>query len=189
MNSASLKLRVFEVEYIKKKGKDLFVFGKQIVVLDVRGLYYMKKELEKGVEKPDEMLYDAGRLSLMEIHESLVASLGDAAETILADRESALDMLVDALNNLGLGEISVLEFKPEIKFAVKHSAGAQDYVNRKEMSRHPVCYALAGMFSGVCEKLLQTPVACKETKCIACGDEVCEFVIEKSKHGESDENL
>jgi len=181
MSSASLKLRVSDVEYIKKKGKVLFIFGKQIVVLDVRGLYHMKKELEKGVEKPDEMLYEAGRLSLMEIHESLVASLGAAAETILADRESALDMLVDALNNLGLGEISVLESKPEIKFTVKHSAGAQDYVNRKEISEHPVCYALAGMFSGVCEKLLQTSAACKETKCIACGDEVCEFVINTKK--------
>jgi predicted hydrocarbon binding protein len=168
------------VEYIKKKGKDLFIFGKQIVVLDVRGLYHMKKELEKGVEKPDEMLYEAGRLSLMEIHESLVASLGDAAATILSDRESALDMLVDALNNLGLGEISILEFKPEIKFTVKHSAGAQDYVNRKEMSRHPVCHALAGMFAAVCEKLLQTTVECKETRCIACGDEVCEFVIQNN---------
>lgn len=180
MNSASLKSRVFEVEYIKKKGKDLFIFGKQIVVLDVRGLYHMKKELEKGVEKPDEMLYEVGRLSLMEIHESLVASLGDAAGTILSDRESALDMLVDALNHLGLGEISVMEFKPKIRFAVKHSAGAQDYVNRKEMSRHPVCYALAGMFAAVCEKLLQTPVICKETRCIACRDEVCEFVIQSN---------
>ena len=165
------------MEYVKKKGRDLFIFGKQVVVLDVRGLYHIKKELEKSVEKPDEMLYEVGRLSLIELHNSLVASLGDAAETILADKESALDMLVDALNSLGLGEMSILEFKPEIKFVVKHSAGAQDYVNRKEMSRYPVCYALAGMFSGVCEKLLQTPVACKETKCIACGDDTCEFVI------------
>jgi len=181
MNSVSLKSRVSNVEYIKKRGKDLFIFSKQIVVLDVRGLYHMKKELEKGVEKSDEMLYEAGRLSLMEIHESLVASLGDAAVTILSDRESALDMLVDALNNLGLGEISVLEFKPAIKFAVKHSAGAQDYVNRKEMSRHPVCYALAGMFAGVCEKLLQSPVICKETRCIACGNNACEFIMNTKK--------
>lgn len=90
-------------------------------------------------------------------------------------------MLVDALNHLGLGEISILEFKPGIKFAVKHSAGAQDYVNRKEVEKHPVCYALAGMFSGVCEKLLQAPVICRETKCIACWADVCEFFIKKGE--------
>jgi hypothetical protein len=128
---------VFEVEYIKKKGKDLFIFGKQIVVLDVRGLYHMKKELEKGVEKPDEMLYEAGRLSLMEIHESLVASLGDAAGTILSDRESALDMLVDALNHLGLGEISILEFKPKIRFAgeaLRRCAGLREQKGNEQAS-------------------------------------------------------
>jgi len=78
-----------------------------------------------------------------------------------------------------LGEISISEFNSKtVKSIVRHSAEAQEYVNMKERSQSPVCYALAGIFAGVCEGVLRSTVRCRETKCIACGDEVCEFVIQ-----------
>jgi predicted hydrocarbon binding protein len=99
----------------------------------------------------------------------------------MSDPKTALNELVEVLEYLGLGEISISEFTPEtIKFIVRHSAEAQGYVNLKEKSKIPVCYALAGIFAGACEGIFGNPVVCREVSCIACGDGVCEFVIQRS---------
>ncbi|QLJ53263.1 MAG: hypothetical protein Sv326_1088 [Candidatus Fermentimicrarchaeum limneticum] len=165
-------------DYVQKKRKELFLFGEQLSVLDVRSFYYLKKELGRSVRNSNELLYDAGKDAVQKMQSSFVKFLGDSARVLMSDPENALNEFVEVLNYLGLGEISIPESGLKtIKFVVRHSAEAQEYVNLKERSKSPVCYALAGIFAGVCEGILQNPVECKETRCIACGEEVCEFVI------------
>jgi predicted hydrocarbon binding protein len=167
--------------YIQKKQKELFLFGEQLSVLDVRSFYYLKKELETSVKNPHELLYNAGKEAVQKMQNSFVRFLGDSAQLLMSDSENALNEFIEVLNYLGLGEISIPKSNSKtIKFIVKHSAEAQEYVNLKEKSRSPVCYALAGIFAGVCEGILRSPVECKETKCIAQGSDICEFVIQSN---------
>jgi len=167
-------------DYIQKKHKELFLFGEQLSVLDVRSLYYLKKELGTNVRNSNELFYNTGKDAVQKMQLSFVKFLGDSARMLLSDPENALNEFVEVLNYLGLGEISISGFGLKtMKFTVRHSAEAQEYVNLKKRSKSPVCYALAGMFAAVSEKLLQAPASCKEAKCIACGDDFCEFVIQK----------
>jgi predicted hydrocarbon binding protein len=167
------------VDYIQKKRKELFLFGEQLSVLDVRSFYYLKKELGSSVRNPNELLYSAGKDAVQMMQSSFVKFLGDSARVLMSYQENALKEFVEVLNYLGLGEISISEFSPKtMKFMVRHSAEAQEYVNLKERSKSPVCYALAGIFAGVWEGIFRNSFRCRETRCIACGDEVCEFVIQ-----------
>jgi predicted hydrocarbon binding protein len=169
-------------DYVQKKRKELFLFGEQLSVLDVRSFYYLKKELGRSVKNPNELLYNAGKDAVQKVQNSFVRFLGDSAAVLMSDPETALNEFVEVLNYLGLGEISISEFPPKtMKFIVMHSAEAQEYVNLKERSKSPVCYALTGIFAGVCEGVLRSPVECKETRCIAQGNDICEFVIEIPK--------
>lgn len=64
---------------------------------------------------------------------SFVKFLGDSARVLMSDPENALNEFVEVLNYLGLGEISIPESGLKtIKFVVRHSAEAQEYVNLKE---------------------------------------------------------
>jgi predicted hydrocarbon binding protein len=171
---------VFEVAgYIQKRGKNLLLFGEQVSVLDVRSFYYLKKELEKNIRNSDELLYSAGKEAVQKMQNSFVRFLGDSAQVFMSDTETALGEFINVLSLLGLGEISISEFNKgkSIRFIVEHSAEAQEYVNLKERSNSPICYAISGIFAGVCEMILRIPVECKETKCTAQGAGRCEFII------------
>lgn len=165
--------------YIQKKQKELFLFGEQVSVLDVRSFYYLKKELGMNVRNSNELFYNTGKDAVKRMQDSFVKFLGDSAAPLMSNPKTALDAFVEILSYLGLGGVSVAEFTPKtIKFIVTHSAEAQEYVNLKEGSKSPVCYALAGIFAGICEGVLRSPLECKETKCIACGDSFCEFIVQ-----------
>ncbi len=41
----------------------------------------------------------------------------------------------------------------------------------------PACHLLAGIFAGGASRLLERPYMAEETKCIAKGDEYCEFLL------------
>jgi len=167
-------------DYIQKKHKELFIFGEQLSVLDVRSLYYLKKELGTNLKGSNELFYNTGKDAVKMMQLSFVKFLGDSARMLMSNPENALNEFAEVLNYLGLGEISISEFSPKtMKFIVRHSAEAQEYVNLKERSKFPVCHALAGIFAGVCEGVSRSPVKCRETSCIACEDDFCEFVIQK----------
>ena len=172
------------VDYIQKKMKNLFLFGEQVSVLDIRSFYYLKKEIESSVKNPDEILYATGKDAVREMQKSFVKFLGNSAPLLMSDPGNALGEFIEVLNYLGLGEISIAESAPKmIKFTVRHSAEAQEFVNLRERSKFPVCHAIAGILAGVCEGVLRNPVKCTETRCISCGDDFCEFVIKKGEMG------
>jgi len=54
---------------------------------------------------------------------------------------------------------------------IKQSFIAEEY----SKSNRPVCHFLCGFFSGVLQEVLGEKVTCEEVKCIAKGDEYCEF--------------
>jgi len=70
------------------------------------------------------------------------------------------------------------EKRPFVVMRVKNCFNAMGYKN----SRKPVCYAMSGIFAGAGTMVFGRDMECIETKCIAMGDEFCEFeVFSKSK--------
>ncbi|MEW6329112.1 MAG: 4-vinyl reductase, partial [Candidatus Micrarchaeota archaeon] len=75
----------------------------------------------------------------------------------------------------GYGNIEILEYdekKPYILLRVFNSSNAEGM-----KTEWPVCYDLAGMFAGAAEVVFDKEMYCMETKCIAKGDEFCEFEV------------
>ena len=58
---------------------------------------------------------------------------------------------------------------------VKQSFIAEEYGK----SNQPVCHFLCGFFSGVLQEVLGEKLTCEEVKCIAKGDQYCEFKLRK----------
>ncbi|MGC9444024.1 MAG: V4R domain-containing protein [Candidatus Methanospirareceae archaeon] len=75
------------------------------------------------------------------------------------------------LAELGWGRISVdldaLVIKAENSFIAKNYG----------KSEVPVCHFLRGYYAGMGEVLTHRAMDAEEVKCIACGDELCEFVL------------
>jgi len=88
-------------------------------------------------------------------------------------------------SELGMGELSIvypkirLPGKKRIIFRVRDS-----YIARSvsERSQEPVCHLFRGYAAGVVEELTGLRMDAEETKCLAMGDEYCEFVV---RHVES----
>jgi len=86
---------------------------------------------------------------------------------------------------LGMGELSIiypkigLHRKKRIVFRIRNS-----YIARSvsERSKEPVCHLFRGYAAGVIEELTGLKMDAEETKCLAMGDEYCEFVV---RHVES----
>lgn len=58
-----------------------------------------------------------------------------------------------------------------------HSYEAEIYKKSFGTSQHPVCHTLAGYGSGWCSAFFGQPLLEIERKCVACGDEFCEWEI------------
>ncbi|HIH98147.1 MAG TPA: hypothetical protein HA346_03970 [Thermoplasmata archaeon] len=64
------------------------------------------------------------------------------------------------------------------KVVIYNSSGSRSYfINNKEKSIEPVCHYMAGLMAGIYAAYIGKPCESKETKCVAKGDEYCEFVI------------
>lgn len=89
------------------------------------------------------------------------------------DYEKKIGRVLGFLKFIGYSDIS---FISQNKIIVKSSPDAIEF-KKKYNEKTKVCYYLAGIFSGVLSNLLEKNIDVEETKCIANGDEFCEFEI------------
>ncbi|MFH1587640.1 MAG: V4R domain-containing protein [Candidatus Diapherotrites archaeon] len=72
----------------------------------------------------------------------------------------------------GVGEIIHWdEQKKQLAITVKNCFNAVGFPPGKK----PVCFAMAGILAGAAQTIFRTDMQCLETKCVAKGDEICEF--------------
>ena len=84
--------------------------------------------------------------------------------------------MLKIFSSWGYGKLEFLELdgnKPYAKLKVTNSANAIGY----EKSTKPVCHFIRGILAGAGTIIMETEMHCLETKCVAKGDEYCEFEV------------
>jgi predicted hydrocarbon binding protein len=94
------------------------------------------------------------------------------------------NLMMQTVELMGLGEINLVN--PDIStgkavFKVRNCVVATEYKENKWKAKEPVDYYLRGVIHGAVEELTGKKITCKETKCIARGDQYCEFRTEPVK--------
>jgi predicted hydrocarbon binding protein len=66
----------------------------------------------------------------------------------------------------------------------ENSFFAEQYLKAYGKSKEPVCWMLSGYATGYGSEFFGKPVICRETKCVAMGDDSCQFTIKPSAEWE-----
>lgn len=107
-------------------------------------------------------------------------------EPMIENEEDKVKGLVAVENALGWAKVEFSELEPGKKLVLRSRGGyeEQGYRSRYGKSDHGVCYMLAGVTAGFMDLLYGAGIGpenlgtfkTEETKCIAKGDDCCEFV-------------
>ncbi len=100
------------------------------------------------------------------------------AETLL-DKRKLLEFNMGQFELLGHGKVDILKADFEnLDFLFKtNSTYAQEYKSMFGIQKKPVDITMAGMSAGCLEQITGKQLFCLETRCVAKGDTVCEFII------------
>jgi len=85
-----------------------------------------------------------------------------------------------AWEGVGLPKLASLDYDPaapsfRLIVEFRNSYLAEQYVRVLGPSTEPVCWQLAGYIAGYCSEVFDMQMLCRETKCVARGDDHCEF--------------
>jgi KaiC/GvpD/RAD55 family RecA-like ATPase/predicted hydrocarbon binding protein len=87
------------------------------------------------------------------------------------DQKTLLETFTGFLSAFGLGIVSLLSYSNDfVSFRVANSLCSESVQTGRPMNPY-----LAGVFAGVVESVLSKPIKCVELKCVAKGDDCCEF--------------
>jgi predicted hydrocarbon binding protein len=111
----------------------------------------------------------------------------ERARTVMAEFQPADKMewlafgpTLHAWEGFGLPKLASLDFNGSDKFQLvvefRNSYLAEQYTRVFGPASEPVCWQLAGYIAGYCSEVFGLNLHCRETKCVAKGDEYCEFV-------------
>jgi hypothetical protein len=108
---------------------------------------------------------------------------------MIESEEDKVKGLVAVENALGWARVEFAELEPGEKLVLRSRGGYEEegYRKRYGKSDHGVCYMLAGVTAGFMDLLYGPGIGpenlgtykCEEVKCIAKGDDCCEFVATK----------
>lgn len=99
----------------------------------------------------------------------------------ISEKKVVLELLKQ-IPERGLGHAELMEFKEEGPMSCIKIENSADIKHDKDADK-PVCALLSGFIAGAAETIFNRSMDCTETKCVATGDEHCEFLV-----GPSEEN-
>lgn len=87
-----------------------------------------------------------------------------------------------AWEGVGLPRLASFDYDPAAeKFRLlvefRDSYLAEQYLRVLGTAHEPVCWQLAGYIAGYCSEVFDMQLHCRETKCVAKGDDHCEFDV------------
>ncbi len=154
----------------RSKGK-FSVIEVPAVIVSIETFVNLQKDAENilGFDGASVLLYEAGKKSGLRWINRFSKEWG------LKDKKF-IESVQNFYAELGWGKFSVEENNEnELVIRVENSFIARGYGN----SEVPVCHFLRGYNAGLAEVLKGRDIDAEEVKCIAKGDECCEFVMKR----------
>ncbi|AIF84441.1 putative hydrocarbon binding protein (contains V4R domain) [Candidatus Nitrososphaera evergladensis SR1] len=128
-----------------------------------------------------DLLKDAGPLVMYELGLEYGFDMGFQGKAKSKTRGNDIDFFTYYVLMSGWGRFEVSELKlkdnaPPRKATVKVHDSFFAKAAKSETG-NPSCFFLSGLLAGMAEGTFSTGYNCLETKCLACGDDYCEFVL------------
>ncbi len=150
---------------------DFFVIGYRTLMLSTKTFVRIQKEAEKILgDGAAVIFYEAGK-------KAVLVSVKRIEEEWKSEGEELIRSLEEFYAEVGFGKFIIGEAKveggEELMIKVENSFIAKEYGK----SDVPVCHFLRGYCAGIGEALTNQEMDAEEVKCVACGDNHCEFVV------------
>lgn len=101
--------------------------------------------------------------------------------------EKVVDFFLSSASSMGWGKAEVTKFEErEVVFRVYqsvHADVARSYIARRRLAKRPICtygWIVEGILNHFAEAEGKPPFTSREEKCVAKGDDYCEFVLQRS---------
>ncbi|MCW1304662.1 MAG: 4-vinyl reductase [Candidatus Parvarchaeota archaeon] len=164
---------------VEKDGR-ILIEGINIVAMPALTLAKLWKEV------PPEILYEAGKYQAQKAVEVHTKYFGFTKSVIPKLLSGIMDKVIEFSMSTysavsGLGQFQIQKYdkeKKEILIVNKTNIIARCYFRDFGKSDKPIDHFLVGLFEGMANTM-GVNVKCVESKCIACGDEACIFIIKE----------
>ncbi len=158
----------------EQKG-EVFLDENSVIILSRGNLAHLQKDFERVMGPvATSIVYNSGRDYAQNVQSNIKQSIIKLIAKI--SKDMIAKKMLDVFSSWGYGKAEFLELDPEKSYAklkVTNSANALSYEN----STKPVCHFIRGILAGAGTIIMEKEMHCLESKCVAKGDEYCEFEI------------
>ena len=145
---------------------------RRAVLLDVAGVAAMLDWIDRTFGSGGHaILFDMGHEAGRAITGALVAKFG-------LSKRSAFEAFMALCTAMGYFKYEITSFDPEERRATIRLYSSFECEPFRGRDNRPRSHLVRGMVAGALEVALGGPVSVREVKCVAKGDDYCEFVIE-----------
>jgi len=149
-----------------------------LILLPVKSFLKLREKLIEtlGEKKANDILKEVGKYQVAEAVKRYSKTIG--IERL--DKTKITEFGVNIMNLIGHGVFEVVTYDEKNKkliVKVKNAPMATEYKLIYGKSKNPIDYYICGIWEEAYTRLFNAEMFCVETKCIACGDECCQFEI------------
>jgi predicted hydrocarbon binding protein len=160
--------KLLALRQVKFERGQIFLFGQPDLLIPARGFLKIQKELVKSGK--ENLIYESGKESGYDWFEGMSKNR-KMKVTDVANWGSDLV----TLSGWGIAELKkIKQSEKYMEFNLINSTIAKNYGKSNE----PVCHMFRGLVAGAAEFTFKCKIDAVETKCIAKGDSICEFIIQ-----------
>ncbi len=169
---------------LKRAGQFKIKEDGTILLEGVNAIFFPALTVAKICKVSPETLYNIGIYHAKKAIELYTKFFGlvmtsAVAKLLSGMMDKVIKFIIDTMSTIGWGKFEIEKMDLKKKEAIitnKVNPVARCYIRDFGRAEKPIDYYLVGLFEGASE-YLKVEIECKETKCIACGDNACVFVI------------
>jgi len=186
MGLSSLLQRLLFVNQFNVIDGKIEVLGNRYIMLDASDILVLQ-DIDKTKTYSTAKDMSKNNLKNLVEHASVYKGMKDQSMKNIAELSKKIgktdDGVIKTLQSLfeiyGLGKLEIMNLdndKKQVILRIKGSSLGLAQLD-KQKSKTTVCTLTSGVLAGIFSYIFKKDVDCVENKCIAKGDEVCEFLI------------
>jgi len=179
--SESFFIKLLQSGQVRIENGTFMFLNEFFVLIPVKTFLKLRETLlEKIGAKGDDILKELGKYQVSHAVKRYSKTIGFEK----LDKVKIMDFGANVMNLMGQGDHKVLYFdnkSGKTIVASKNIPTAKEYLLIYGKSRKPIDSFVSGIWEEALSRVLNKQMICVETKCIACGDKICQFEIFPAK--------